>query len=510
MANQMFYQNHTTHDGMFMNPNSPLNTPKQNVNPTLDQYKPISDEQLEDAARSWETLYRNQNMSAFDSGKMNDVAEKRKLLANIENMADTMLNGGVNPVNGECVDMETWFRDLEELRGIVTKDYGMGAGNIVTRQVVTRMIEKLDVEGTIYQYFTKKMTVRTNEEIILPVTNSVAMASLDMAPNTEPHLLSVSTDATILAKCGRSGIAVELQHEAMRLSKYNLMNLYLSEAKNSLARWKDIKSIRTAFNKGVVLFDNLDPKNAKLGKTTGMSFKTGKYNGTFTLRDFYNMYLYGIQTGITCDTVLLSTIGWLIFMSDPIMQRFVEKNGGVIFRGPTGQIGQNLDPYRAMISGTRPGKTRIAPSIPDGLMNVAFRFIVTPFVPFYQEGDIVYRNAELTGSVKVPYIDETHGSTSVKCGKDPLTNLIMLDSSKAMLHLEEEGVKSAEENDLLREKTRIHLTERYTFSEMYGGTGVLLAKNITVSDDTLDVKTFYHVSLTEARNAINGAELPGA
>lgn len=76
MANQMFYQNHTTHDGMFINPNSPLNIPKQNINPTIDQYRPISDEELEDAAKSWETLYRNQNMSAFDSGKFNDIAEK--------------------------------------------------------------------------------------------------------------------------------------------------------------------------------------------------------------------------------------------------------------------------------------------------------------------------------------------------------------------------------------------------------------------------------------------------
>ena len=87
-----------------------------------------------------------------------------------------------------------------------------------------------------------------------------------------------------------------------------------------------------------------------------------------------------------------------------------------------------------------------------------------------------------------------------------MTNIIMLDSAKGMLYLEEEGVKSAEEKDLLREKTRIHLIERYAFNEMYNGSGILVAKNITISDDTLDVKSFYHTSLTEARNAINGAE----
>ena len=483
-----------------------LNDVKENLNPSIGQYRPISADTLRDAAASFERLYRNENMDIFSDGKFEEPTNKRKLLVAIENLADAMINDGLHPKTGQVIDMDTWFKTAEQLGNHVAKDYGTGAGNIITRQVVTRMVEKLEVEDTVYQIFTKKMSVRTNEEIILPVMNAVASASLDLGPSTEPHILSVSNDAAMVAKCGRSGIAVELQHEAIRLSKYNLMNLYLTEAKNSLLRWKDIKAIRTAFNKAVVVYDNLDPKNSALGRTTGMSFKTGKYNGTFTLRDFYNMYLYGIQSGIACDTVLISTIGWLIFISDPIMQRFVEKNGGVIFRGPSGKVGQDLDMYRAMISTTRPEKSRITPEIPSGMMNVAFRFIITPFVPFYQEGDVIYRQGDI-GLPKVAYKDE-HGN-DVKCGKDPMTNLVMLDSSKGMLYLEEDGVKSAEEKDFLREKTRIHLIERYTFNEMYNGAGMLVAKNINVSDDTLDVRTFYHVSYTEAKNAINGAENPG-
>ena len=479
---------------------------KDKLNPSIDQYKVFDEATLKDAAQSWENLFRTDNMDFAKTKKLADAQTRRKLIVEIENLADCLINDGLHPKTGEIIDMDTWFRTAEELKQTITKDYGTGAGNIVTRQVVTRVLEKLETEDTIYQIFTKKMSVRTNEEIILPVTNSVSSASLDLAPNTEPHVLSVSNDAAMIAKCGRSGIAVELRHEAIRLSKYNLMSLYLTEAKNSLRRWKDIKAIRTAFNEGIVVFDNLDPKNSVLGKTTGMSFKTAKYNGTFTLRDFYNMYLLGVQRGIACDTVLLSTIGWLIFISDPIMQAFVEKNGGVIFRGPTGKIGQDLDPYRAMMSSTRPEKNRITPNIPNGLINVAFRFIISPFVPFYQEGQVVYRNAELSGTQKVPYIDpET--SKPVKCGANPLTNLIMLDSSKAMLYLEEEGIRSAEEKDYLREKTRMHLIERYTFNSMYQGAGILVAKNINVSDDTLDVKSFYHVTLTEARNALNGANL---
>lgn len=498
------YIPHPTNDALFNK--APLSNIKENLNPTIDQYRVLSESTLNDAARSWERLYHTDNMGVFESGRLADVTEKRKLIVNIENMAEAMLSNGIHPASGECVDMESWFRDLEELKASVVKDYGMGAGNIVVRQVVTRTIEKLDVEGTIYQLFTKKLAVRTNEQIILPVINAVADASLDLGPSTEPHILSVSNDAEMIATCGRSGIAVELQHEAIRLSKYNLMGLYLTEAKNALVRWKDVKAIRLAFNEGRVVFDNLDPDNSILGRTTGLSFKTGKSNGSFTLRDFWSMYLYGINKGITCDTVLISTIGWLIFLSDPIMQRFVEHNGGVIFRGPHGQIGQELDPWRAMNSNTRGEKNRITPEIPSALMNVAFRFIITPFVPFYSEGQVIYRNAPIQGQ-NTPYTDDQ--GQPVKCGKEPMTNLVMLDSNKAMLYLEEEGVRSAEEKDLLREKTRIHLIERYNFSSMYKGAGILVAKNISVTEDTLDVRSFYTVSLTEARNAVNGT-LAGA
>lgn len=498
---------HVESTQLFGNFNNDLKTNKDNINPTNDYFMPLSDSVLTDAAVSWEKLYKNSNMSDFKAKKGFESLkseDKKNLIAFIDTLAEAFLRDGLNIKTGERLEMTDWFRELENLNQHMMRDYGTGASSIVTRQVVTRMIEKLEVEDTVYQIFTKKMTVRTNEEIILPVTTSVAQASLDMGPSTEPHILSVSNDATMIAKCGRSGIAVELQHEAIRLSKFNLMNLYLTEAKNSLRRWKDIKAIRTAFNAATVVYDNLEPEKSILGKTSGMSFKTGKYNGTLTLRDFYRMYLLGVQNGTVCETVLLSTIGWLIFISDPIMQRFAEKNGGVIFRGPSGKIGQDLDPYRAMISGTRPEKNRINTSIPDGLMNVAFRFIVTPFVPFYTEGQVIYKNASLGDIQRTPYLDSD--GQPVKCGKDPMTNLIMLDSSKGMLYLEEEGVKSAEEKDFLREKTRIHLTERYTFNEMYRGEGILVAKNISVSDDNLDVRTYYSVSLTEAKNAIADAE----
>lgn len=488
------------------NKNKAIAKDRLELNPTLDNYMPMSENELTDAAKSFERVFKVENAGKAITANREfaNPSFRRRLVSDIENLAHVIVNDGLDPVTGEYMTMKDLQDNLSELAGSM-KDFGTGAGSIITRQVVTRSIEKLPEEGTIHQYFTKKLAVRTNEEIILPAIGSVASAALDMGPNTEPHILSVSTDATMIAKCGRSGIAVHLQHEAIRLSKYNLLKLYLTEAKNSLRRWKDIKAVRKTFNGATVVFDNLAPEEAIMGKTSGRSFKDSALNGSFTLKDFFAMFLYGIEKGIYCDTVLVSTIGWMVFMNDPIMKNFIEKNGGVIFRGPQGTIGMDLDPYRAMLSGTRPERTQISPTIPSGLMNVNFKFIVTPFVPFYSEGQTIYKNLIWTRGVEQESYKIKTGSDAgkdVKCGKDKITNLIMLDSSKAILHLEEEGVKTAEENDMLREFHRIHLTERYDFAVMYDGAGVLVAKNITVTDDTLDIYNYISVSLTEAQNAL--------
>ena len=479
---------------------------RMELNPTLDNYMPISETQLTDGARSFERVFKVENAGRAITAnrEFQNPSFRRRLVSDIESLSEVLINDGLDPVTGDYMSMKDLQSNMAALAETV-KDFGTGAGSIITRQVITRSIEKLPEEGTIHQYFTKKLAVRTNEEIILPAIGSVANASLDMGPNTEPHILSVSTDAAMVAKCGRSGIAVHLQHEAIRLSKFNLLKLYLTEAKNSLRRWKDIKAVRQTFNGATTLFDNLAPEDSVLGATTCRSFKDSTLNGSFTLKDFFAMFLYGIEKGIYCDTVLVSTIGWMVFMNDPIMKNFIEKNGGVIFRGPQGTIGMDLDPYRAMISGTRPEKTHITPSIPSGLMNVNFRFIVTPFVPFYSEGQTIYKNLIWTKGVsQTPYTvkEGSNAGQPVKCGKDKMTNLIMLDSSKAVLHLEEEQVKTAEENDMLREFHRIHLTERYDFALMYDGAGVLVARNIVVTDDTLDIYNYISVSLTEAQTAL--------
>lgn len=474
-------------------------TKREFYNPTKDFSKPMTDEEFAGAINSFNNTTEISALDTKMSETLKDDKKRKNLIAEIENIADTFVNAGIEPKTGIKMSMPDVYNKMENLRDYIAKDYGPTAANVIVRQIVTRTIEKIPEEGTVYQFFTKKLNVKTNEEIILPVIGSTANESLDVAPGTEPHLISVSQDATMIAKCGLSAIGVSLPHDTIRRSKYNIWSLYTTEAKNALSRWKDVKAVRTAFNKGVVVFDNLEPQNSILGKTRGRSFKTSVENGSFTLKDFYSMFLYGIQTGIYCDTVLISTIGWLVFINDDVMKRFVETSGGVIFRGPKGQVGADLDPYRAMLGGTRPESNRITPEIPKELMNVNFRFIVSPFVPFYTEGQTILKEAMLGGSSKTYYMDSGH---PVKCKKDPLTNIIMVDSSKGVLHLEEESVRTTEENDVLRENTKVYYKERYTFEALYEGKGVLVAKNITVTDDVLDVKSFVTVNLTEAQKAL--------
>ena len=71
--------------------------------------------------------------------------------------------------------MDTWFKTAEQFR----KPYSKTMVLVLETSSQDKWLQewlKLEVEDTVYQIFTKKMSVRTNEEIILPVMNAVASA----------------------------------------------------------------------------------------------------------------------------------------------------------------------------------------------------------------------------------------------------------------------------------------------------------------------------------------------
>lgn len=455
----------------------------------------------------------------------NEVQEDKlmKTVQGVERLAFALTNDGFDPETGANI------KTIDEFDGIIKKlsdSIGIGSTSVLTQQVITRAVQQLDVPGSIYQYFTTKMAYKTGTQIIIPYVGE-GTGARDIGPGQELPMLSFDRDAEIISNTGRSGIGISLPEETMRLANYPILNLYMQKAKEALAKWKDHKAIMQVLSTGTVIFDNVDPESAVLGHTTGRNIADGKLNGTFTLKDLFNMYMHGIKLGYKMDTILMSQWGYLIFMYEPTLRKFIEANNGVLFTTVNGKIGQNSRNYIAKQSrsnGPADAYQSIEPSLPKELINVNFNIIVTNYIPSYKEGDKLVKSFAYTlGKDKKAYKykaefgtgtdaqksvgnvnwgAKTANVTEALCGKNPMTDLVMLDSTNCLLYLEEEPVRVDKRVDNMKECTEIYLRERYTYSTLEKGRATLVAKNLVITEDTFDYLYKATSSIGDVQKAI--------
>jgi len=83
-----------------------------------------------------------------------------------------------------------------------------------------------------------------------------------------------------------------------------------------------------------------------------------------------------------------------------------------------------------------------------------------------------------------------------------MTDLVMLDSTAALLYLDEEGVRTETKVDNIYELTTIVFKERYSFAMLEKSRAVLVAKNIVITEDLFDYEQKVTVSVTEMNAAL--------
>ncbi len=478
------------------------------------EFKP---ETLIDASRSLNEAIIEKQIKVKDDADLADTVKK------VERLAFAMVNDGIDPETGAYMTIDQIDSAIKK----VSDATGIGSTSVLTQQVITRGVEHLSKPTPIYQYFANTMSYKTGTQTIIPYIGE-ATGARDIGPGQELPMLSFDRDAEIISNTGRSGVGISLPEETMRLANYPILKLYLEKAVESLANWKNHKAVATVLATGNVLFDNVDPEASVYGHTTGRTASTGELNGTFTLRDLFAMYMHGIKKGYKFDTVLMSQWGYLIFMFDPTLRKFIEINNGVLFSAVNGKIGHNSRNFIAQQSrGTSPAGAHqsIDPIIPKELMNVNFNIIVTNYVNTYEKGmDLVKApshglnkptlkynwKTELTAGTEkqksvanVDFGASPTGASIAKCGANPMTDIVMLDSSNALMYMEEEKVKTDKKIDNMKECTEIYLRERYTFVTLEKGRAIAIAKNIVISEDTFDYTYKTVATVSEMQAAIN-------
>jgi hypothetical protein len=305
-----------------------------------------------------------------------------------------------------------------------------------------------------------------------------ALVAADIAEGQEyPERSLQMGGATVTASIGKSGIAVKVTDEMVRYSQFDVIGLHLRAAGRALARHKEVKIFNFIQAFGVTVFDNVSPTQSVYGVCTGRGLN-GAANGSVTMDDVFDSFAQVVTQGFMPNTLLMHPLTWTMFVKDAQLRAFALANGGGTFfatwtGNPAGRApwdnssqgglgvgtGQNVVPgetatgvaaphtVASSLLAAYPTNITSAPVLPNYL-NVPFRIIVSPFVPF-----------------------------------DPrrkLTDIYMFDSNELGVLIVDEDVTTQEFEDPAREMRKIKMRERYGIGILNEGQAIAVMKNVHV------------------------------
>lgn len=305
-----------------------------------------------------------------------------------------------------------------------------------------------------------------------------ALQAADLAEGMEyPERSLQMGGSSVTATIGKVGLAVKVTEEMIRYSQFDVIGMHLRAAGRALARHKEAKIFKHIRDSGVSVFDNASPTSSVLGVTTGRDL-SGAGNGALTADNLFDCYAQVLTQGFFPDTLLVHPLTWTMFVKDPTLRAFALANGGGTFfaswtGNPAGRApwdtsgqgglgmssGQNILPGQTAAGATAPHGQEASPltafpqtlnSAPvlPGYMNVPFRVIVSPFVPY-----------------------------------DPrkkLTDIYMFDSRELGALIVDEEITIQEFDDPRVDIRKIKLRERYGIGILNEGKAIAVMKNVHV------------------------------
>ena len=358
----------------------------------------------------------------------------------------------------------------------------------VISNIVKEAVEPLLVGTSLLQ----RINYSYGHTITFPAVG--AMTAEDVAEGQEYRESSLNIGgATTTANIGKSGIAVKITEEMVRYSQFDVIGMHLRAAGRALARHKETKIFKFIRSLGVCVFDNLTPTVSLQGVTTGRDL-AGAGNGSVTMDDIFDCYAQIILAGYFADTLLMHPLAWTMFAKDATLRHLVLGNGGGSWfathtGNPAGkapwsngaQGGLGMSPGQLLTPGGAasgaaasplsdyPQTINSAPVLP-GYMNIPFRIIVSPFVPY----DPVRK----------------------------LTDIYMFDSSELGVLIVDEEITTEEFNDPRVDILKIKIRERYGIGILNEGHAVATIKNVHVVPNEIVLPAQATIDVTGAIAAI--------
>ena len=298
-------------------------------------------------------------------------------------------------------------------------------------------------------------------QITFGTLGAVGLKDLDMAEGQEYPEFGIQVGSgTTTANIGKSGLALKITEEMIKYSQWDIFGMHLRQGARALARHKEKKIFNMLNNMGVVVFDNANPTQAEIGRTTGRDL-TGAGNGSMTADDLFDMYAKTLERGFTPDTVLVHPLAWAMFLKDPNLRQMCLNTGTTAnwFQGYSGSLYPNTPSVWKSLGRTGPSTSNPSKEEREGTQTS------TPAMPLLAP----FGGLQIIPSAFVPF--------------DPVsktTSIIMIDSAEVGALVVAEDLTTEEWNDPARDIKKLKLRERYGLAMFNEGQAVSVARNISI------------------------------
>lgn len=381
------------------------------------------------------------------------TAEELKIKDSINEIYGAFHNGGI--------DSEGCKMRIKD--AITTPSAPMAFKRVITEIVQeaiepvligTRLIDSVRVDG----YGTT---------VSFGTLGAIGPADLSMTEGQEyPEFSIQKGGGTATANIGKHGIALKVTEEMMNNSQWDIIGLHIRQASRAMARHKERLIFNMLNSAGVVVFDNLNPTTAEIGRTSGRNL-AGTGNGSMTVDDFYDMYAKSLERGFTPDVILCHPLAWATFVKDPNMRHMVLEGGQGMNKWFNG-LPNNV--YPSMSSAWKQaGKLTTSTSNPTREEREGTQQSTMGFPSMFPFGGIT-----IIPSAHVPY--DANART---------TSIIMIDTTQTGAIVISEDPTTDEWTDQARDITKIKIRERYGFALYNQGQGISVARNVSIEPNAI-------------------------
>jgi len=334
---------------------------------------------------------------------------------------------------------------IDDLVGHLKDAVSTPDASVILRKVVSTVVKEAVEPIMIGAQLFNQIRLEAGQQITFPALSAFTAADIPEGGEYPEQKLTMA--GTVIAKIGKSGVAVKFTEEMLRYSQYDVMSMHLRAAGRAMARHKETKIFNLLNTLGTSIFDN---GTAGVQNTSGRG-SDGNANATITLDDLLDMYGEILAQGFYANTLIMHPLAWVIFAKDPIMRAFGFNNNGQMWEAPRG--GTGLHPQSGEPGGMGPYSQGVNQSstytgVPN-IFPVQLNVVISPFVPY---------NSTLN-----------------------TTSIIMADRSELGVLCIDEDITTEEFEDPLRDLKKIKLRERYGLGILNEGKAIAVAKNIKLT-----------------------------